>query len=290
MARRQPITNTALRGLARERFRENGKSAASLDDALRPILEEIPANKRDAVIAALSSEIQLYRTNRLISGKEGPGSAAESLQLCIGRLKEAQPALLELPAIPRARLSGAAPQCFETHGKLQGLIDAAEAEIARLNEQVSPAAATREKTRLRNDLAVGLKGIALGILGKDDREAEMWATQVFDVLGIAYPDPDEHAADFKQIFFVAPNRTPPSDHLERLAEARLVFALRREEASLARWLEAFAFAFLDEERPAAAAWAAGKLAALKAKHPDPAALFAQLKGLRQALKKLAEED
>src|SRR6516225_7339875 len=104
MARRQPITDTALRGLARERFRENGKSAASLDNALRPILEEIPADKRDAVIAALTGEIQLYRTDKLINEAEGPDSSAESLQLCINRLKRAQQALLELPAIPRVRL------------------------------------------------------------------------------------------------------------------------------------------------------------------------------------------
>jgi hypothetical protein len=201
MARRRPITNTALRRLARERFRENGKPAAPTGNALEIILEEIPAGKRDAVIAALTGEIQLYRTNKLINEAEGPDSSAESLQLCINRLKEAQQALLELPAIPRVRLSETTRQCLEAHSALQELVDAAEAEIARLNEQVSPSAARRQKTRLRNNLAVGLKDLAIGILGKGDREAETWAAQVFDELGIAYPDPDGHAADFRGMFF-----------------------------------------------------------------------------------------
>jgi hypothetical protein len=227
MARRQPITNTALRELARER--ENGRSAAPLDNALRPILEEIPANKRDAVIAALSSEIQLYRTNKLISETEGPGSSAESLQLCVNRLKEAQQALLEVPAIPRARLAETARPCLKAHGALQKLIDVAEAEIVRLNEQVSPSAAKRQKTQMRNDLAVGLKGIAIGILGKDAREAEVWATQVFDVLGIAYPDPDGHVAIFKRMFFAAAGRTTPRDHVGRLKKARRGCARQQEE-------------------------------------------------------------
>jgi hypothetical protein len=124
------------------------------------------------------------------------------------------------------------------HDTLQRVINAEEAEIKRQNGQVSPGKARQQNTRLRNDLAIGLKGIGIGLLGKDEREAEKWVERMFDALKqdhpdpsdplrVMYPDSIEHPGDFKRMFAVTVCRTPPPDHLANVRRWRRAFARLR---------------------------------------------------------------
>jgi len=117
-----------------------------------------------------------------------------------------------MPSIPHASTPPDVSRYHAAHDALHGLINAAEAEIKRQNGQASPGKTKQRNTRLRNNLAVGLKGIAIG-LGKGAREAERWVEQVFDalkqdhpdpsdLLHVMYPDPREHPGDFKRMFTV----------------------------------------------------------------------------------------
>ena len=213
MARREPITDVHLRELALKRFRTAScEPAAPVGDSLKNLLDEIAADRDDATINAIYEEIELYRTSKLISKHAGPDSVAESLRLRVDVLKKAQQAILEMPAIPHASTPPDVSRYHAAHDALHGLINAAEAEIKRQNGQASPGKTKQRNTRLRNNLAVGLKGIAIG-LGKGAREAERWVEQVFDalkqdhpdpsdLLHVMYPDPREHPGDFKRMFTV----------------------------------------------------------------------------------------
>lgn len=199
---------------------------ALLDGALRELIpSDTPTSKRAAIIgavkdlmkdapthaiSAVAAEFRLYRSSKVISEQEGPDSVAESLQVRVDVLKEALQALVELPAIPHA--SRPNPRWYHTaYDLLRTVVDAEEGEIARQNKQISPSEKStrpprqRASTQLRNDLALGLKGIALGLIGKTERDAETWVTYVFDELkpvcpDLHYPNPDSRPKDFERMF------------------------------------------------------------------------------------------
>jgi hypothetical protein len=222
MARREPITDVHLRELALKRFRKaSPEPAASLGESLKKLMDEIPADRSDAVTNATYVEIESYRTSKLISRHEGPDSVAESLRLRIDILKKARQAILELPAVPHTGPRNL-QWYYTAHAALQTIIDAEETEMVRLNKQVSPGKAKQQSTLLRNDLAVGVKGIAIGLLAKDEREAEKWVEQVFDALRrdhpnpddplhLTYPDADGHPSDFRDMFAVTVGRLPQKE-------------------------------------------------------------------------------
>jgi hypothetical protein len=86
---------------------------------------------------------------------------------------------------------------------LQEIISNEEAEIAHPNMLVLP---KRQATRLRNQLALGLKGIALNLLGKSEPEAKTWVGNVFYMfktapeLGLTYPDRVTNLRKFNAMF------------------------------------------------------------------------------------------
>ena len=109
-------------------------------------------------------------------------------------------------------------------------IESTEKRSSELEAQVSRERTKRRRTYARNQLALNLKAIISGYSPKfanDEGGAEDWAVVVLDTAGISCPDRNKSPKDFRAMFAV--NRTPPPDHLARLAEARRAFQEPTEE-------------------------------------------------------------
>jgi hypothetical protein len=109
-------------------------------------------------------------------------------------------------------------------------IESTEKRSSELEAHVSRERTKRRRTYARNQLALNLKAIISGYspkLANDERGAEDWAALVLVSAGISCPDRDNSPKDFRAMFAV--NRTPPPDHLARLAEARRAFQKLTEE-------------------------------------------------------------
>src|SRR5262249_7563901 len=158
-----------LRELALKRFHKSSspEPVTPLGDSLKKLMDEIAADRGGAAITGICGGIELYQVSKPISQHEGPDTVAQSLRLRVDILKKAQRGILEIPAIPHASTRNIR-RYFAAHDVLQSLINGAEAEIKRQNKEVSPGKARQRMTRLRNELAVGLKGIGIGLLGKDE--------------------------------------------------------------------------------------------------------------------------
>jgi hypothetical protein len=196
----------------------------------------VPTAAKADFVAKLRAEIRFYRLNELAARQEEPSRQAEALRRVALAAETLQHVLASLPDALRMRVepdmiglvatrTGRRPRRLlhmpGFNAPLADLVQRAKAVGARQEARVSRTQSRRRATYYRNDFALALKALAMTRspkFAKDERGAERWVATVLDVLEIRYPDPETRHADFRRMF-AAVNRTPPPDHVERLAEA-----------------------------------------------------------------------
>jgi hypothetical protein len=163
--------------------------------------------------------VRLYHRRVLTDHQEKPSRKAEALRRVIEPAKELYRALEQLPAALRAQIEPDAGvveclfadiighSCVESlPGFDQALFDLivkAEGERAIWNVLVSRERSRRRSSQRRDNLALGIKALVMGLspkFAKDEHEAESWVATALSTLGVRYPDPQVHRTEFRRMF------------------------------------------------------------------------------------------
>jgi hypothetical protein len=220
-----PRSEAFIQADVEERFRKLGqfRDAAEPDRAPDKYPEELAS-----FIASLKQEIRRYRVFELSNRQERPPRRAKGYDEALVPAQALLKALRQMPASQRMPIEPLGP--IET--QLESLIKRGKAQKERWESEKSRSQSKRQSTRLRNDLALGLKSIAVGYLGMDECEAEALAARYMDELGIKCPNPETRREDFKGMF-VTPRKNAgpppqPSEHdaYVELADAELIDLLK----------------------------------------------------------------
>jgi hypothetical protein len=176
----------------------------------------VPACRRDYFVTALKEEVRRYRVFELANRQERPSRRAKGFQEVAASAKALLKVLRTMPAAQRMPLEPTDPAGIIKSGRrpieeeLVDLIEKAEIQRKQWGRLVSRTRSRRQNTLLRDDFARGLKALAIGYLGKDERAAEAWVARVLGALGVKCPDPVARYRDFKRMFVaVAPDADRP---------------------------------------------------------------------------------